>query len=70
MPEGDKFTVLDKNETDGLIGFHDITADDIGQTYEESVSSRSVSEDGTESQSSDLYLVELDGTAHKVAHDI
>ena len=32
-PEGDTITVLDQNKATGLIGFNDITTDDVGRIY-------------------------------------
>ena len=70
VPEGETITVLDQNEAAGLIGFNDITTDQAGRIYAGSLGSSPVFEDGREPQSGDLYLIELDGSARKVANDI
>jgi len=68
--EGDTGTVLDQSKAVGLIGFNDITTDDVGRIHLEDLSSRPVFEDGSKLHSGDLYLIELDESARKVAHDI
>jgi D-xylonolactonase len=70
VPEGETLTVLDKNEAAGPIGFNDITTGQAGRIYAGSLGSSPVFEDGREPQSDDLYLIELDGSARKVAYDI
>ena len=70
MPEGETITVLDQNKAAGLVGFNDITTDEAGRIYAGSLGSSPVFEDGREPQSGDLYLIELDGSARKVANDI
>jgi D-xylonolactonase len=68
--EGETITVLEKNEVTGLIGFNDITTDEAGRIYAGSLRSSPVFEDGREPRPGDLYLIELDGSAPKVAFDI
>ena len=46
VPEGDTITVLDQNKAAGLIGFNDITTDDVGRIYAGSLGSSPVFEDG------------------------
>ena len=46
MSEGDTVTVLDQNKAAGLIGFNDITTDEVGRIYRGSLSSEPVFEDG------------------------
>jgi gluconolactonase len=70
MSEGDTVTVLDQNKAAGLIGFNDITTDEVGRIYAGSLGSEPVFENDGEPQSGDLYLIELDGSARKVAYDI
>jgi xylono-1,5-lactonase len=70
IPEGETITVLDQNEAAGLVGFNDITTDEVGRIYAGSLGSSPVFDDGREPQSGDLYLIELDGSARKVANDI
>ena len=70
VPEGDTITMLDQNKSAGLIGFNDITTDDVGRIYAGSLGPSPVFEDGREPRSGDLYLIELDGSARKVAYDI
>ena len=67
MAVGKKITALDKNEAEELIGFNDITMDDAGRIYAGSLGSSPVFEDGRGPPSGDLYLIELDGSARKVA---
>ena len=70
MAVGKKITALDENEAEELIGFNDITTDDAGRIYAGSLGSSPVFEDGRGPLSGDLYLIELDGSARKVAYDI
>ena len=42
LSEGDTVTVLDQNKAAGLIGFNDITTDEVGRIYAESLGSEPV----------------------------
>lgn len=70
VPEGETLTLLDRNEEQGLVGFNDITTDSAGRIYAGSLGASPVFEDGREPQSGDLYMIDLDGSAHVVADDI
>ena len=70
IPEGETRTVLDRDESAGLVGFNDITADAAGRIYAGGLGASPVFEDGREPQSGDLYLIDLDGTSRVVAEDI
>ncbi len=70
IPEGETVTVMDRDEENGLVGFNDITTDEAGRIYAGSLGASPVFEDGREPQSGDLYMIDLDGSAHKVADDI
>ncbi len=67
---GDTVLVLDRNETQGLVGFNDITTDNAGRLYAGSLGASPVFDDGLEPRSGDLYLIDLDGSSRKVAEDI
>ena len=56
VPEGDTITVLDQNKAAGLIGFNDITTDDVGRIYAGALGSSPVFEDGREPQSARLRM--------------
>ena len=70
VPEGQTITVLDRDEENGLVGFNDIATDSAGRIYAGSLGASPVFDDGREPQSGDLYLIDLDGSATKVATDI
>ena len=46
VPEGDTITVQDQNKAAGLIGFNDITTDDVDRIYAGPLGSSPVFEDG------------------------
>ena len=71
VPEGETITVLDCDKSAGEVGFNDITTDSVGRIYAGSLRSAPLfEEEGREPQSGDLYLIDLDGSARKVAEDI
>ncbi len=70
VPEGETRTVLDRDESVGLVGFNDITTDDSGRIYAGSLGASPVFQDGREPQSGSLYLIDLDGSSRIVAQDI
>lgn len=63
-------TVLDKNKAVCLMGFNGIKTDDFVLIYARALDSSSVFEGGGEPQSGVLYLIELNGSARKVAYGI
>lgn len=67
---GDTITLLDRDEERGNVGYNDITTDAAGRVYAGSLGASPVFEDGREPQAGDLYLIELDGSARKVAEDV
>ncbi len=67
---GATVTVLDRNEEAGLVGFNDITTDSSGRIYAGGLGSSPVFEDGRGPQAGDLYVIDLDGSARKVAGDV
>lgn len=67
---GATVTVLDRDEEAGLVGFNDITTDDAGRIYAGGLGSSPVFEDGRGPQVGDLYVIDLDGSARKVAGDV
>jgi gluconolactonase len=70
IPEGETVTVFDSDEAAGLVGFNDITTDAKGRIYAGSLGASPVFDDGREPRSGDLYMIDLDGSTHKVAEDI
>jgi gluconolactonase len=66
---GATLTLIEQDE-DRRVGFNDITTDAAGRVYAGSLGSSPVFEDGREPRSGDLYLVDLDGSARIVGHDI
>lgn len=67
---GSSQVVLDKDEANGIVGFNDITTDSAGRIYAGSLGSSPVFDDGRDPQAGELFLIELDGSARKVADDI
>lgn len=67
---GATVTLLDRDTENDLVGFNDITTDSAGRLYAGSLGSSPVFDDGREPQAGDLYLVDLDGSARKVAEDV
>jgi D-xylonolactonase len=70
IPEGETVTVFDRDESEGRIGFNDITTDSRGRVYAGSLGSSPVMDDGRKPQSGNLYLIDLDGSVQQVAEDI
>ena len=67
---GDTVTLLDRDEEGGLVGFNDITTDSAGRVYAGGLGSSPVFDDGREPASANLYLIDLDGSARVVGHDV
>ncbi|MCB1694324.1 MAG: SMP-30/gluconolactonase/LRE family protein, partial [Pseudomonadales bacterium] len=67
---GETVTMLDRDEASGNVGYNDITTDAAGRIYAGSLGASPVFEDGRAPQAGDLYLIDLDGSARVVAHDI
>ena len=67
---GDTVTLLERDEEAGLVGFNDITTDAKGRVYAGGLGASPVFADGREPASADLYLIDLDGSARVVGHDI
>ncbi|NOX51493.1 MAG: SMP-30/gluconolactonase/LRE family protein [Gammaproteobacteria bacterium] len=63
-------TVLERDEENSLVGFNDITTDEVGRIYAGGLGSSPVFNDGRRLASQDLYLIDLDGSARAVAKDI
>ncbi|MDA0977808.1 MAG: SMP-30/gluconolactonase/LRE family protein [Proteobacteria bacterium] len=70
IPEGETVTILDSDESNGLVGFNDITTDSAGRVYAGSLGSSPVFEDGREPTAGELHLIDTDGSARVVAVDI
>lgn len=67
---GNSKVLLDKDESNGIVGFNDITTDLAGRIYAGSLGSSPVFDDGLDPKAGDLFLIELDGSARKVAEDV
>ncbi|MGI9325565.1 MAG: SMP-30/gluconolactonase/LRE family protein [Pseudomonadales bacterium] len=67
---GPTLTLLERDESAGLVGFNDITTDAKGRIYAGSLGSSPVFDDGRAPQAGDLYLIDLDGSVRMVARDI
>jgi gluconolactonase len=63
-------TVLDRDPDGGNVGYNDLTTDASGRVYVGSLGASPVFEDGREPSPGDLWLVDLDGSARKVGHEI
>ena len=68
--EGETQTLLERDEENGNVGYNDITTDAKGRIYAGSLGASPVFDDGREPGSGDLYLIDLDGSARVVGHDI
>jgi len=62
--------LLDRDPDAGNVGYNDLTTDSAGRIYVGSLGSSPVFEDGRAPAAGDLYLIDLDGSARKVAKDI
>jgi len=67
---GDTVLLLDRDVENNNVGYNDITTDAAGRIYAGSLGSSPVFEDGRAPQAGDLWLIDLDGSHRKVAHDI
>ena len=67
---GATVTVVEQDESAGVVGFNDLTTDEAGRIYAGALGSSPVFEDGREPTAGDLYLVDLDGAAWVVARDV
>ena len=69
--DGEETIVLfDRNEEEGLVGFNDITTDNVGRIYAGGLGSSPVFEDGRKPKAENLYLIDLDGSVSVVAKDV
>jgi len=67
---GDSVTLFDRDPDHGRVGFNDITTDAAGRIYAGALGSSPVFEDGLGPRAGNLYRIDLDGSAHVVAHDV
>ena len=67
---GATVTVLEQDESAGVVGFNDLTTDAVGRIYAGALGASPVFDDGREPRAGDLYLVDLDGSARVVARDV
>ena len=67
---GATVTVLEQDESAGVVGFNDLTTDAAGRIYAGALGASPVFDDGREPRAGDLYLVDLDGSARVVARDV
>jgi gluconolactonase len=70
FPSGATVTILDRDEDNGLVGFNDLTTDASGRIYAGGLGASPVFDDGRDPRASDLYLIDLDGSARVVARDV
>ncbi len=62
--------LLDRDPAAGNVGYNDLTTDPVGRIYVGSLGNSPVFEDDRTPQAGDLYLIDLDGSARKVAGDV
>ena len=62
--------LLDRDPDAGNVGYNDLTTDDTGRIYVGSLGNSPVFADDRAPAAGDLYLIELDGSARKVAPDV
>jgi gluconolactonase len=67
---GETRCLLDRNPEAGNVGYNDLTTDTAGRIYVGSLGNSPVFADEREPQAGDLYLIDLDGSARKVAEDV
>ena len=67
---GATVTLLDSDPDHGNVGYNDLTTDAKGRIYVGSLGSSPVFADGRAPQSGNLYLIDLDGAARIVGHDV
>lgn len=67
---GDTLTLLEGDPENDVVGFNDITVDAVGRIYAGALGSSPVFDDGRGPVPGDLYLIDLDRTAHVVATDV
>lgn len=63
-------TLIEQDESVGLVGFNDITTDSAGRLYAGSLGASPVFDDGRPAASGDLYMIDLDGSVSKVGEDV
>jgi D-xylonolactonase len=62
--------LLDRDPDAGNVGYNDLTTDSLGRIYVGSLGNSPVFEDDRAPAAGDLYLIDLDGSARKVAPDV
>lgn len=62
--------ILDRDPDAGNVGYNDLTTDAAGRIYAGSLGNSPVFDDDRVPAAGDLYLIELDGRARKVAEDV
>lgn len=62
--------ILDRNPEAGNVGYNDLTTDAAGRIYAGSLGNSPVFESAGEPRSGALWLIDLDGSAREVGHDI
>ena len=62
--------LLDRDPDAGNVGYNDLTTDELGRIYVGSLGNSPVFADDRAPAAGDLYLIELDGSARKVAPDV
>ena len=67
---GATVTLLDSDPDHGNVGYNDLTTDSKGRIYVGSLGASPVFADGRAPQAGNLYLIDLDGSARIVGHDI
>ncbi|MDG2261395.1 MAG: SMP-30/gluconolactonase/LRE family protein [Actinomycetota bacterium] len=66
---GPSISLLEKDESAGLVGFNDITTDAKGRVYAGGLGGDPLATD-QEPTSGDLFLIDVDGSSRVVGHDI
>ena len=67
---GATVTVVEQDESAGVVGFNDLTSDAAGRIYAGALGASPVFDDGREPRAGDLYLIDLDGSARVVGRDV
>lgn len=66
----DSIVLLDRDQSQGNVGYNDITTDSVGRIYAGSLGSSPVFDDGLPPRAGNLYLIDVDGSVRIVAEDI